>query len=43
LAVGAATGAFMGGQLGLKMDEFTLRWGFSGLLAVLGARTLIKA
>jgi uncharacterized membrane protein YfcA len=43
LAMGAATGAFMGGQLGLKMDEITLRWGFSGLLAVLGARTLLKA
>jgi uncharacterized membrane protein YfcA len=42
LAMGAATGAFMGGQLGLKMDEITLRWGFSGLLAALGARTLLK-
>lgn len=43
LALGAFTGAFMGGRIGLATDETTLRWGFSGVLAVLGARTILKS
>jgi uncharacterized membrane protein YfcA len=43
LAMGAAAGAFFGGRLGLQTDETMLRWGFSGLLAVIGVRTLLKA
>jgi uncharacterized protein len=42
LALGAFTGAYMGGRVGLATDETTLRWGFSGVLAVLGARTILK-
>ena len=44
LAMGSFVGAYLGGKLiGLQMDESTLRWGFSGLMLVLGARTLAKA
>lgn len=43
LAVGACLGATIGGQIGRSTDESTLRWGFSGLLATLGLRTLLKA
>lgn len=43
LAMGALLGAAVGGQIGTRTNESTLRWGFSGLLAVLGARTLVKA
>ena len=42
LATGALVGAFLGAKLSLQTDEDILRWGFSMLLAVLGARTLIK-
>lgn len=43
LALGAAVGAVAGAKLAVKTDETTLRWGFSGLLGVLGVRTLFKA
>jgi uncharacterized membrane protein YfcA len=43
LALGAFVGAYFGGKLGQQVDENTLRWGFSGLMLVLGARTLAKA
>lgn len=42
LAAGAFTGAYVGGQVAVKTDEATLQWGFSGLLTVLGLRTLLK-
>jgi len=43
LALGSFVGAYLGGKLiGLKTNEEILRWGFSGLMIVLGARTLIK-
>lgn len=43
LALGAFAGAYLGGSVGLQTKESTLQWGFSGLLAVLGARTILKA
>jgi len=43
LAIGALLGAAAGAQVGRRTDESTLRWGFSGLLATLGIRTLLKA
>jgi uncharacterized membrane protein YfcA len=36
LALGSFVGAYTGGKMGLKTDETTLRWGFSGLMLVLG-------
>jgi uncharacterized membrane protein YfcA len=43
LALGAFAGAYVGGTVGLATDEDTLRWGFSGVLAVLGVRTILKS
>jgi uncharacterized protein len=43
LATGAFVGAYCGGKIGLKIDETVLQWGFSGLLLVLGVRTIVKA
>jgi uncharacterized membrane protein YfcA len=43
LAVGSFVGAYLGGKLGLRTDETTLRWGFSSLMLALGIRTLVKA
>lgn len=42
LAAGAFIGAFLGGKLGATVEESKLRWGFSSLMIVLGARTLLK-
>lgn len=42
LALGAFCGAYVGGKIGKKTDETTLRWGFSGLLTVLGIQTILK-
>jgi uncharacterized membrane protein YfcA len=42
LALGSFVGAYMGGKMGLQTDEITLRWGFSGLMLVLGVKTLTK-
>ena len=43
LAGGALLGAAAGAQLAMHTNERWLRWGFSGLLAALGVRTLVKA
>jgi uncharacterized protein len=43
LATGAFVGAYYGGKIGLGIDEIVLQWGFSGLLLVLGVRTIVKA
>ena len=43
LAMGALLGAAVGAQVSLHTNETWLRWGFSGLLATLGLRTLLKA
>lgn len=43
LALGAFAGAYLGGKLGLHTNENALRWGFSGLMAVLGTKTLLRA
>jgi uncharacterized membrane protein YfcA len=43
LATGAFVGAYCGGKIGLEIDETILQWGFSGLLLVLGVRTIVKA
>lgn len=42
LAVGAFCGAYLGGKVGLQTNESTLQYGFSGLLGVLGVRTILK-
>ena len=42
LAMGAFTGAFFGGKLGLSIPEEQLKYGFSGMMVVLGLRTLLK-
>ena len=42
LAAGAFVGGYLGGKLGLKTNEDLLRWGFSGLMIVLGARIYLK-
>ena len=42
LAAGALLGAALGAQLALHTNETWLRWGFSGLLATLGVRTLLR-
>jgi uncharacterized protein len=44
LAAGALVGAFVGGQISLRLsNEAPLQWGFCALLTVLGARTIFKA
>ena len=43
LAVGAFCGGYLGGKFGMQVNENTLRWGFSGLMVVLGTRTFLKA
>jgi uncharacterized protein len=44
LAVGALVGAYVGGQISLRLsNEAPLQWGFCALLTVLGARTIFKA
>ncbi|GKY95474.1 hypothetical protein MPSEU_000509000 [Mayamaea pseudoterrestris] len=43
LSIGALVGAYIGGKLAMQTNESTLRWGFSGLLATVGLRTIIKA
>jgi len=43
LALGAFCGAYAGGKIAAKTDETTLRWGFTGLLTVLGIQTILKA
>ena len=42
LAAGAFAGAYFGGKLGLAIPEDNLKYGFSGLMVVLGLRTLLK-
>lgn len=42
LAAGAFAGAYLGGKLGLAVPEDRLKYGFSGLMVVLGLRTLLK-
>lgn len=42
LAIGAFCGAYCGGKLGQKTNESSLRWGFAGLMTVLGVKTLIR-
>lgn len=42
LAAGACLGAVLGGRLGQQTEESKLRMGFTGLLAVMGVRTLMK-
>ena len=43
LSLGAFAGAYIGARIAVHTDEAKLRWGFSGLLASVGIRTLIKA
>lgn len=40
LALGAGVGAYLGGKVGLNIPEMELKLGFSGLMLVLGAKTL---
>eukprot|EP00532_Pseudo-nitzschia_australis_P009747 CAMPEP_0168241284 /NCGR_PEP_ID=MMETSP0140_2-20121125/22705_1 /TAXON_ID=44445 /ORGANISM="Pseudo-nitzschia australis, Strain 10249 10 AB" /LENGTH=257 /DNA_ID=CAMNT_0008176109 /DNA_START=198 /DNA_END=972 /DNA_ORIENTATION=+ len=42
LAMGAFTGAYFGGKLGLTIPEQELKYGFSGVMVVLGLRTFLK-
>ena len=42
LATGAFVGGYLGGRLGLNIPEDKLKYGFSGLMVVLGIRTLLK-
>ncbi|OEU10072.1 hypothetical protein FRACYDRAFT_247682 [Fragilariopsis cylindrus CCMP1102] len=41
LALGAFTGAYFGGKLGLSIPEKELKYGFSATMVVLGLRTLL--
>ena len=43
LALGSFVGAYLGGKLGLYINEDALRWGFSGVMVVLGTKALIRA
>jgi len=43
LALGSFMGAYVGGKAGVGIEEEKLRWGFSGLMASLGLKTLFKA
>lgn len=43
LALGAFAGAYLGGYVGLHTNENALRWGFSGLMAILGTKALMRA
>lgn len=42
LAAGAFCGGYLGGRIGLQVNEDSLRWGFSGLMLTLGIRTLVR-
>lgn len=42
LATGAFLGAYAGSKMALSIDEDPLRYGFSGVMVVLGLRALIK-
>lgn len=41
LALGAGLGAYFGGKFGLNISEMKLKLGFSGLMIVLGTKTLL--
>jgi len=43
LALGSLIGAYAGGRMGVKIEEEALRLGFSGMMVILGIRTLVKA
>jgi len=43
LALGSFLGAYFGGKAGVGIEEEKLRWGFSGLMATLGLKTLFRA
>ncbi len=43
LSVGAFIGAFAGSKIGINVSEDKLRFGFAGLIALLGIKTLVKA
>ena len=43
LALGALGGSFYAGKVALSIDQESLRWGFSGLLVLLGLRTIAKS
>jgi uncharacterized protein len=42
LATGAFVGAYAGSKLALSVDEWSLKYGFSGVMVVLGLRALFK-
>ncbi len=42
LSMGAFIGAFVGSKIGINISEDKLRFGFAGLVALLGVRTLMK-
>jgi uncharacterized protein len=42
LAMGAFVGAYAGSKLALTIEEESLKYGFSGVMVVLGLRTLLK-
>lgn len=42
LALGSLVGAYVGGKMGVQMEEHLLRLGFSGIMVTLGIRTLLK-
>ena len=43
LAIGSVTGAFIGGKVGKHIDEQQLKYGFCGMMAVMGTKTLVTA
>mmetsp|Transcript_37065 Transcript_37065/g.44281 ORF Transcript_37065/g.44281 Transcript_37065/m.44281 type:complete len:259 (+) Transcript_37065:2-778(+) len=43
LAMGSFIGAYIGGKAGVGIEEEKLRWGFSGLMATLGLKTLFRS
>jgi hypothetical protein len=43
LSMGAFLGAFVGSKIGINVSEDKLRFGFAGLIGLLGIKTLVKA
>lgn len=43
LGIGSIIGSFLGGKFGKDIEDKYLKYGFAGLMGVIGSRTLVQA
>lgn len=43
LGIGSLVGSYFGGMLGKDIEDKYLKYGFAGLMGVIGSRTLVQA